>query len=223
MDKVFRRVEDAISDIPDGATIMFGGWGRIGYPGELTGAIGDKGVSEIVAIANDAGNVKEGLEYGISALVRMGRVKKFIGSYHAWNKEFERQYENGQIEFEVVPQGTLAERIRAAGAGIGSFYVTTGVDTELAEGKEIREIKGIKYVLEEPLAADFAVIAADTADEWGNCICRYTAKNFNPVMATAATVVIVEVRRIVPVGQLDPNHITIPGLYVDRIVERSRS
>lgn len=218
MNKVYSSSAAAVADIPDGATIMFGGWGPAGDPENLIRALLEKGTRDIVAIANDPGNDRDGIVYGIHLLIKEKRVKKFIGSYHAWNQEFIRQYQAGEIEFEVCSQGILAERIRAGGAGIYGFYTDVGAETLLAEGKEKRVINGRTCVLEYPLRADFALIKAHVADKWGNLKYRYTAQNFNPIMATAARVVIAEVENIVGVGSLDPNEIHTPGIYVDRIV-----
>lgn len=218
MNKVYGSCAAAVADIPDGATIMFGGWGPAGDPENLIRALLEKGTRDIVAIANDPGNDRDGIVYGIHLLIKEKRVRKFIGSYHAWNQEFIRQYQAGEIEFEVCSQGILAERIRAGGAGIYGFYTDVGADTLLAEGKEKKVINGRACVLEYPLRADFALIKAHVADKWGNLKYRYTAQNFNPIMATAARVVIAEVENIVGVGSLDPNEIHTPGLYVDRIV-----
>ncbi|MDR7402943.1 MAG: CoA transferase subunit A [Armatimonadota bacterium] len=218
MQKVVASCQEAIADIPDGATIMFGGWGPAGDPENLIRALLEKGTKDITAIANDPGNDRDGIVYGIHLLIKEKRVKKFIGSYHAWNQEFIRQYQAGELEFEVCSQGILAERIRAGGAGIFGFYTDVGADTLLAEGKEKKVLDGRECVLELPLKADFALLKAFKADKWGNLQYRFTAQNFNPVMATAARVVIAEAEHIVGVGDLGPNEIHTPGIYVDRIV-----
>jgi len=219
MNKVYSSCSEAIGDVPDGATIMFGGWGATGDPENLIRALLEKGTKEITAIGNDPGNERNGVIYGIHLLVNEKRVRKFIGSYHAWNQGFIEQYKAGEIEFEVCPQGILAERIRAAGAGIYGFYTDVGAKTLVAEGKEEKVINGKSCILELPLSADFAFIKAHVADKWGNLQYRYTGQNFNPHMATAARVVIAEVENIVGVGTLDPNHVHTPGIYVDRIVK----
>jgi 3-oxoacid CoA-transferase subunit A len=219
MDKVVKGCAEAIKDIPDGATIMFGGWGPAGDPENLTRALLDKGTKGITAIGNDPGNDRDGIIYGIHILIKAGRLKKFIGTYHSWNQEFISRFQAKEIEFECVSQGVLAERIRAAGAGLYGFYTDVGAETLNAEKKEKRVIDGRTCVLELPLKADFAFIKAHVADKWGNLKYRYTAQNFNPVMATAARVVIAEVENIVGVGSLDPNEVHTPGIYVDRIVK----
>jgi 3-oxoacid CoA-transferase subunit A len=219
MEKVYSSCNESIADVEDGATIMFGGWGATGDPENLIRALLEKGTKDIIAIANDPGNVRKGIIYGIHQLVKERRVTKFIGSYHAWNQDFIDQYKSAQIKFEVCPQGILAERIRAAGAGIYGFYTDVGANTLLAQGKEKKVINGKPCILEFPLSADFAFIKAHVADKWGNLRYRYTSQNFNPHMATAARIVIAEVENIVGVGTLDPNEIHTPGIYVDRIVK----
>ena len=219
MDKVWKSCAEAVADVPDGATIMFGGWGPAGDPENLIRALLEKGTKGITAIGNDPGNDRDGILYGIHLLVKGRRVKKFIGSYHAWNPEFIQQFQAGELEFEVSSQGILAERIRAGGAGLFGFYTDVGADTLLAETKEKKVIGGRECVLELPLKADFAFVKAFKADKWGNLQYRFTAQNFNPVVATAATVVIAEVEHIVGVGDLGPNEIQTPGIYVDRIVK----
>ncbi len=219
INKVYNSCDEAITDISDGATIMFGGWGPAGDPENLIRALVKKGVKDIIGIANDPGNDRDGIIYSLYLLIKEKRVKKFIGSYHAWNPEFIKQFKAGELEFEVCSQGILAERIRAGGAGIYGFYTDVGADTLLAEGKEKRVINGSTCVLEMPLKADYALIKAHVADKWGNLRYRFTSQNFNPVMATAANVVIAEVENIVGVGSLDPNEIHTPGIYVDRIVK----
>ena len=219
INKVSKTYEEAIADIPDGATIMFGGWGPAGDPENLIKALLEKGTKNITAIGNDPGNDRDGVLYGIHLLIKAKRVKKCICSYHAWNNEFLKQYQSGELEYEVCPQGILAERIRAAGAGLFGFYTDVAAEILLAEKKEKKIINGKTCVLELPLKADFALIKAHVADKWGNLQYRYTSQNFNPVMATAADVVIAEVENIVSTGSLDPNHIHTPGIYVDRIVK----
>ncbi len=219
VNKVYRSCAEAVADIPDGATIMFGGWGPAGDPENLIRALLDRGTKGITAIGNDPGNDRDGIVYGIHLLVKGKRIKKFIGSYHAWSQEFIKQYQAGDLEFEVCSQGILAERIRAGGAGLYGFYTDVGADTLLAETKEKKVINGRTCVLELPLKADYALIKAHVADKLGNLKYRFTAQNFNPVMAAAAETVIAEVENIVGVGSLDPNEIHTPGIYVDRIVK----
>ena len=219
INKIYKSSAEAIADVPDGATIMFGGWGPAGDPENLIRALLEKGTKNITSIGNDPGNDRDGLLYGIHVLIKEKRVKKCICSYHAWNKYFIEQYLAGELEYEVCPQGILAERIRAAGAGLFGFYTDVGADTDLAKTKEKRDFNGTTCTLELPLKADFAFIKAHVADKWGNLVHRYTSQNFNPIMATAADVVIAEVENIVGVGSLDPNEIHTPGIYVDRIVK----
>lgn len=219
INKVQKTYAEAIADVPDGATIMFGGWGPAGDPENLIKALLDKGTKDITAIGNDPGNDRDGILYGIHSLIQAKRVKKCICSYHAWNKEFIKQYLAGELEYEVCPQGILAERIRIAGAGLFGFYTDVGADTDLAKPKEKKDFNGTTCTLELPLKADYAFLKANTADKWGNLIYRYTSQNFNPVMATAADVVIAEVENIVGVGSLDPNQIHTSGIYVDRIIK----
>jgi 3-oxoacid CoA-transferase subunit A len=219
MDKVWNSCAEAVDDVPDGATIMFGGWGPAGDPENLIRALLGKRTKGITAIANDPGNHRDGIRYGIHLLIKGERVKKFIGSYHAWNQEFIRQFQAKGLEFEACSQGILAERIRSGGAGLFGFYTDVGADTLLAEHKEKRVIDDTLCVFEPPLKADFAFLKAHVADKWGNLKYRFTAQNFNPIMATAAKVVIVEVENIVGVGALDPNEVHTPGIYVDRIVK----
>ena len=207
---------EAVAGIADGATILVGGFGSAGQPVALVEALLEGGARELTVVSNNAGGGDEGL----AALIRDGRVRKVVCSYprqsDSWH--FDAAYRAGQVELELVPQGTLAERIRAAGAGIGAFYTPTGYRTPLAEGKESRVIGGRGYVLEYPLAGDVALIAAHRADELGNLVYRKTARNFGPIMAAAATTAIAQVDEIVPVGALDPEHVITPCLYVGRVV-----
>ena len=219
MNKVFASSREAGADVFDGATILFGGWGLAGNPTNLIRALYEKGVKDIVAISNNPGTIHNGIPYDLATLIRKKRVRKFIGSYHGWNQDFIEQWRTGEIEFECSPQGTMAERIRAAGAGIGGFYTTTGADTDLAAGKERKIINGVEHVLELPLPADFAFVKAKRGDPWGNLIYRYTAQNFNSIMAMAGKVTIAEVEELVELGSLDVNHIHTPGIYVQRIVK----
>lgn len=219
MNKVFSSSKEAIEDVFDGATIMFGGWGITGNPENLCRALLEKGTKNIVAISNTPGTLFKGVTRDLGLLVEAKRVKKVYASYHGWNDHFIKQYLAGEIEYECVPQGTLAERIRAAGAGIGGFYTTTGVGTLLGDGKEVKIINGIEYILELPLPADFAFVKAYMGDKEGNLVYRYTAQNFNPEMAAAAKVTIAEVENLVETGEIDPNLVRTPGIYVDRIVK----
>jgi len=215
MDKVLRSAEEAVALIPDGATVMCGGFGLCGLPENLIKALHDRGTRDLTIISNNPGVD----DFGVGMLVRKKQVKKIYASYVGENKEFERQAIAGEIEYTLVPQGTLAERIRAAGAGIGGFFTPTGYGTIVAEGKETRVIDGRNYVLELPLHADFALIKAYKADTRGNLIYRKTARNFNPVMATAAKVTLAEVEAIVEPGELDPDAIVTPGVYVTHILK----
>ena len=206
----------AVRDISDGATVMIGGFGRAGQPVELIDALIAHGAKRLTIINNNAGNGDRGL----AALLSRGRVRRIICSFPRQHDSwvFDELYRNGELELELVPQGNLAERIRAAGAGIGAFYTPTGVGTELARGKEEREIDGRKYMLEYPIKADFALISARAADRWGNLVYRKTARNFGPIMAAAAITTIAQVDEIVALGALDPESIATPGIYVDRVV-----
>jgi 3-oxoacid CoA-transferase subunit A len=215
MNKIVANAEEAVRDIQDGAVIMSGGFGLCGNPENLIAAIHRKGVKNLTIISNNCGTTDKGL--GI--LLQSRQVKKMIGSYVGENKELEKQYLSGDLEMELNPQGTLAERIRAGGAGLGGFFTPTGAGTQIAEGKESRFIDGREYIFEKPLRADFAIIRAWKGDHWGNLIFRKTARNFGPVMATAARVTIAEVEHLVPVGELDPDQIHLPSVYVKRIFQ----
>ncbi len=199
----------------DGMTIMSGGFGLCGIPENLITAIRDSGVKDLTFISNNAGVD----DFGLGLLLQTRQVKKMISSYVGENKTFERQYLDGVLEVELVPQGTLAERIRAGGAGIGGFFTRTGVGTVVAEGKETRVIDGVEYVLEAPLKADLAIVKAWKGDAQGNLVYRLTARNFNPMMATAAATTLVEVEQLVDVGELDPDHVHTPGIFVDRVFQ----
>lgn len=216
IDKTVTSVEEAVAEITDGATVMIGGFGRAGQPVELIDALIAQGATDLTIVNNNAGNG----DVGLAALLAKGRVRRILCSFprqvDSW--VFDGLYRDGKIELELVPQGNLAERIRAAGAGIGAFYSPTAVGTELAEGKETREINGRQYLLEFPIHADFALISALKADRWGNLVYRKTARNFGPIMATAATTTIVQVDEIVPLGSLDPETVVTPGVFVDRVV-----
>lgn len=207
----------AVADIHDGATVMIGGFGTAGVPYELIDALIAQGARELTIVNNNAGNGNT----GVAALIRERRVRKIVCSFprqsDSWH--FDVAWKAGALELELVPQGNLAERIRAAGAGIGAFYTPTGYGTLLAEGKETRNIAGRDFVLEYPLHADFALIKAHMGDRWGNLVYRRTARNFGPVMAGAARCTIAQVRQIVPLGALDPEAIVTPGIHVHRVVE----
>ncbi len=216
IDKTVADVAAAVAGIADGATIMIGGFGRAGQPVELIDALIEQGAGDLTIVSNNAGNG----DVGLAALLAKRRVRKIICSFprqvDSW--VFDGLYRAGEIELELVPQGNLAERIRAAGAGIGAFFSPTGVGTQLAEGKEHREIDGRRYVLEYPITADYALVSARQADRWGNLVYRETARNFGPVMASAASTTIVQVDEVVPLGALDPETVVTPGIFVDRIV-----
>ena len=215
MQKVVRDADDAIRDIPEGASIMMGGFGLCGIPEHLIAALKARGTSDLTVISNNAGVD----DFGIGVLLRARQVRKMISTYVGENKEFERQFLTGELEVELVPQGTFAERIRAGGAGIAGFFTPTGYGTLVAEGKETRTIDGTPYVLERPLKADFAFVKAWKGDRAGNLLYRRTARNFNPVMATAARTTIAEVEHLVEPGELDPDHIVTPGIFVKHILQ----
>jgi 3-oxoadipate CoA-transferase alpha subunit len=216
IDKQVASLADAVADVADGATVMIGGFGTAGLPNELVGALLAQGAKDLTIVNNNAGNGDSGL----AALIAARRVKKIVCSFprQADSHHFDRLYRAGELELELVPQGNLAERIRAAGAGIGGFFTPTGYGTELAKGKETREIDGRMYVLEAPLHADYAFIKAERGDRWGNLTYRMTARNFGPVMAMAAKTTIATVHEIVPLGGLDPEAVITPGIFVQRIV-----
>ena len=215
MDKVVAGADEAAKGIEDGATIMMGGFGLCGIPENLIAALHRKGVKDLTVMSNNAGVD----DFGIGILLQTRQVKKMISTYVGENKLFEQQVLSGELEIELNPQGTLAERIRAGGAGLGGFFTPTGYGTIIAEGKETREIDGKMYVLEEPLRADFAFIKAWKGDRWGNLIYRRTARNFNPMMATAADHVIAEVEELLDVGQLDADNVHTPGVFVNAIFQ----
>ncbi len=214
--EIVADVDAAVAGVPDGATVLIGGFGSAGQPVELIGALLRSPARDLTVVSNNAGNGTEGL----AALVGSGRVRKIICSFprQADSDQFDRVYRAGQLELELVPQGTLAERIRAGGAGIGAFFSPTGAGTLLAEGKETRTIDGRDYVLEHAITADLALIKAHRADAAGNLVYRKTARNFGPVMATAATCTVVQVDEVVEAGVLDPENVVTPGIFVDRIV-----
>lgn len=216
MNKICRSMEDAISDVPDGASIMIGGFGDAGVPFEMIDALAAQGAKDLTIISNNAGTGQE----GIAKLIKLNRVKKIVCSFprQANSGAFDERYLSGALILDLVPQGNLAERIRAAGAGIGAFFTPTAYGTLLAEGKETREIDGRHYVLEYPISADYAFIKALKGDALGNLVYRKTARNFGPVMATAAKCTIAQVGEVVPVGALDPECVVTPGIYVKRVV-----
>ena len=215
MNKLVASAAEAVKDIPDGVTLMSGGFGLCGNPENLITAIHAKNVKRITIISNNCGTT----ELGLGVLLKNKQVAKMVSSYVGENKEFERQFLSGELQVELNPQGTLAERIRAGGAGIGGFYVRTGVGTEVAKGKETRVIDGHEHVLETPLKADFAIVRAWQADPWGNLVFRKTARNFSPLMCMAAKVTIVEAEHLVKLGELEPDQVHVPGVYVHRIIQ----
>ena len=216
INKIVESFEDAVCGIRDGATLLVGGFGGAGMPTELLDALRDQGCRDLVIVSNNAGVGRR----GIGGLLEAGRVRKVICSYprSGGSVVFEEMWAKGQVELEVVPQGTLSERMRAAGAGIGAFYTPTGVGTRLAEGKEIREIDGRPHVLEHALHGDAAFVFAECADRWGNLTYSKSARNFGPVMAAAARLTVAQVRRIVSLGGLDPEVIVTPSIFVDRVI-----
>ena len=217
MNKVFANADEAIFDIQDGATLMVGGFGLCGIPENLIAAIARKGVQNLNTISNNMGVD----EFGLGVLLYKGQIKSHKGSYVGENRHFEELVLAGKLDLELIPQGTFAERIRAGGAGIPAFFTPTGFGTIVAEGKEVREFDGRAYVMERWLKADFALIKAWKGDKWGNLIYRKTARNFNPMMATAAKVTIAEVEELVEVGQLPPDQVHTPSVYVQRIFQAS--
>jgi len=216
IDKTVASAAAAVAGIPDGATVMIGGFGTAGMPSELIDALIGQGARGLTIVNNNAGNG----ETGLAALLKAKRVRRILCSFprQVDSQVFDALYRAGEIELELVPQGNLAERIRAAGAGIGAFFTPTGYGTDLARGKETREIDGRHYVLEYPIHADYALIKAERADRWGNLVYRKTARNFGPIMAAAAKHTVVQVREVVPLGALDPEAIVTPGIYVRRVV-----
>ena len=215
MTKVLASAAEAVALVPDGATIMMGGFGVCGLPENLIDALHDRGTRDLTLISNNAG--LDG--FGIGRMLITHQVRKMISSYVGENKEFERQFLSGELDVELVPQGTFAERIRAAGAGIGGFFTPTGYGTVVAEGKETRVIDGKPYVFEAPLHADFAFVRAWKGDRLGNLVYRKTARNFNPIMATAAQVTIAEVEHLVEPGEIDADHVVTPGIFVQHILK----
>jgi 3-oxoacid CoA-transferase/3-oxoacid CoA-transferase subunit A len=231
MNKVFKSAREAVADIPAGATVLAGGFGLCGIPENSIRALADLGVKDLTFVSNNCGVD----DFGLGILLRQKQIKKMLSSYVGENKEFERQYLSGELEVELCPQGTLAERVRAGGAGIPAFFTATGAGTAVSDGglplkyasdgsvakaspkKETREINGRLYVLEPAITGDYAIVKAWKGDRFGNLVYRHTAMNFNPMMATAAKVTIAEVEEIVEVGELDPDHIHTPGIFVHRI------
>ncbi|MBN9685338.1 MULTISPECIES: CoA transferase subunit A [unclassified Corallococcus] len=215
MNKVYASADEAVADIPDNITLMSGGFGLCGNPENLITALHKKNVKGLTIISNNCGTT----ELGLGILLQNKQVKKMVASYVGENKEFERQFLSGELEVELNPQGTLAERIRAGGCGIGGFFTPTGAGTQVAEGKESRMIDGRLHVLETPLKADFAIVHAWKADTWGNLVFHKTARNFTPMMCMAAKVTIVQAEHIVQPGELDPDMVHIPSIFVHRIVQ----
>jgi 3-oxoacid CoA-transferase subunit A len=215
MNKVVASAAEAVAQIPDGATLMVGGFGLCGIPEDLIAALHAQGTRDLTIVSNNAGVD----EFGLGILLKSRQIRKMISSYVGENREFERQFLQGELEVELVPQGTFSERIRAGGAGIGGFFTPTGYGTVVADGKETREIAGRHYVLELPLLADFAFVKAHKGDRLGNLVYRRTARNFNPMMATAARITIAEVEQLVEPGALDPDAIATPGIFVRHVVQ----
>ncbi len=236
MDKVYKSAIEAVRDIPDGATILAGGFGLCGIPEGCIAALRELGPKGLVVVSNNCGVD----DFGLGILLRNRQIRKMVSSYVGENKEFERQYLSGELEVELTPQGTLAERLRAGGAGIPAFYTPTGVHTAISDGglpvlyaadgsvkrysekKEIRSFDGRDYVLEPAIRGDFALVKAWKGDRYGNLVYRHTAMNFNPMMATAAAVTIAEVEELVEVGSIDPDHVHTPGIFVQRVVHGQR-
>lgn len=216
IDKIATHVADALGPVPDGATVLIGGFGTAGIPNELIEGLIEQGAKDLTVVNNNAGNG----ETGLARLLQTRRVRKIICSFprQADSQVFDALYRSGQIELELVPQGNLVERLRAAGAGIGAFFTPTGHGTELARGKETRQIGGRSYVLEYPIHGDLALIKAECGDRWGNLTYRKAARNFGPVMATAARRTVASVHRVVALGELDPEAVVTPGIYVSRIL-----
>jgi 3-oxoadipate CoA-transferase, alpha subunit len=217
IDKRVATLAEAVADVADGSTVLVGGFGNSGVPVELVHALLEQGARDLTVVTNNAGSG----ETDIAALIRERRVRRIICSYprSAGSVWFEQFWHAGEIELELVPQGTLSERMRAAGAGLGGFFTPTGADSLLAEGKEVRVLDGRRQVFERPLPADVALVKADRADRWGNLVYRTAARNFGPTMATAAALTVVQVREFVELGALDPEAVVTPGIFVDRVVE----
>jgi 3-oxoadipate CoA-transferase alpha subunit len=221
IDKTFASAEAALAGLTDGATVMIGGFGGAGQPAELIDALIAQGARELTIVNNNAGNG----ETGLAALLKAGRVRKIVCSFprQVDSQVFDGLYRAGKLELELVPQGNLAERIRAAGAGIGGFFTPTGYGTDLAKGKETRFLDGRWMVFETPIHADLALIKAERGDRWGNLVYRKTARNFGPIMAMAAKTTVASVHEVVPLGALDPEHIVTPGIFVQRVVQVPRT
>jgi len=217
MNKLVANADEAIRDMQDGAVIMSGGFGLAGNPENLISAIHRKGVKNLTVISNNCGTTDKGL--GI--LLQSRQIRKMVASYVGENKEFERQFLAGELEVELNPQGTLAERIRAGGAGLGGFFTPTGAGTQIAEGKESRVLEGREMIFEKPLKADYAIVRAWKGDKWGNLVFRKTARNFSPMMCTAARISIAEVENLVEVGEIEPDQVHVPSVYVQRIFKGS--
>jgi 3-oxoacid CoA-transferase subunit A len=215
VNKVFPNADAAVADVPDSATILVGGFGLCGIPENLIEAVRRKGVKDLTVISNNAGVS----DFGLGRLLETRQIRRVIGTYVGENKVLEELALRNEIDLQLIPQGTFSERIRAGGAGIAGFYTPTGVGTIIGEGKEVREFDGRKYLLERGLTADFAFIKAYKGDRWGNLIYRKTARNFNPMMATAGKTTIAEVEELIGLGELDPNCIVTPGIYVKRILQ----
>jgi 3-oxoadipate CoA-transferase alpha subunit len=217
INKIVQSLEQAVAGIKDGSTILVGGFGGAGQPMALIDALVAQGAKDLTVVSNNAGNA----EIGLAALMKAGRVRKIICSFprQADSYVFDELYRSGKLELELVPQGTLAERVRAGGAGIGGFYTRTGVGTMLAQGKEVRTIDGEQYLLEEPIKADVALIKAKCGDRWGNLTYNKTARNFGPVHATAAALTIAQVDEVVDLGEIDPESVVTPGIFVKRVVQ----
>jgi 3-oxoacid CoA-transferase subunit A len=218
MKTIYTDFNEAISQITDGMTLMVGGFGLCGIPENLIKALVESGVKDLTIISNNCGVD----DWGLGLLLQNKQIKKIISSYVGENKEFERQMLAGEIEVELTPQGTLAEKIRAGGAGIPAFFTPAGVGTPIAEGKEVREYNGKEYLLEESLTADFSLIRAYEADKMGNLVYNKTARNFNSMMAAAGKVTIAEVEKIVEIGEIDPDHVHSPGIYVQALIQGSQ-
>ncbi|MBS4218050.1 CoA transferase subunit A [Bacillus sp. FJAT-49711] len=214
MKPIFHSFLESIEDIQDGSTIMVGGFGLVGIPENLILAMAEKGVKDLTVISNNCGVD----DWGLGLLLKKRQIKRIIASYVGENKEFERQLLAGEIEVELIPQGTLAEKIRAGGAGIPAFYTPAGVGTPIAHGKEIRNFNGKEYMLEESLVADFSLIRAYKADRYGNLLFHKTAQNFNPMMATAGKITIAEVEQLVDIGEIEPSHVHSPGIFTQRLI-----
>jgi 3-oxoacid CoA-transferase subunit A len=218
MNKVLPSAEAAVALVPDGASILMGGFGLCGIPENLIQALHARGTRDLTVISNNAGVD----DFGICILLKSRQVRKMISTYVGENKEFERQYLSGELEVELVPQGTFSERIRAGGAGVGGFFTPTAYGTIVAEGKETRLIDGKHYVLEAPIRADFAFVRAWQGDRVGNLVYRRTARNFNPVMATAGRITIAEVEHLVDTGSIDPDHVVTPGIFVKHVLQGAK-